>query len=90
VRVTVNEPKIRAEVAATGRRLRDSSQLCPSETEVLVAKLHGGTQDEIGRRIGKSAHNVAQIIGKIRAALDVRDDLELGYLAYERGWVVIE
>lgn len=90
MKITVHEAKIRAELEANGRRMRESMQLCASETDVLVAKLQGGTQEQIGERIGKSAHSVASLVGKVRLALGVRDDIELAYLAYERGWVVID
>jgi DNA-binding NarL/FixJ family response regulator len=90
MKITVNAEKVRAELLAVGRRERDSSRLCPSETELLIAKLQGGNQEEIGRRIGKSRQSVSTILERVRNQLAVRDDLELAYLAIERGYVTVE
>ena len=88
--ITVHADKIRAEIGAKRRRRDQQGQVSAGELEVLVEKLKGGSIGEIAQRLGVKYHTAAQRLSLMRAALDVHDDVQLAYLAYERGWVVIE
>jgi hypothetical protein len=90
LKVTVHEDKVRRELESRGPRNRDSSKLCASEVDVLIAKLHGDVGDAICQRSGKGRQSVSTLLGRVRAALGVRGDVELAYLAYERAWIVVE
>lgn len=91
MKITVNEEKVRAEL---GRKIHRSHLEVPgltgSEVAVLIEKLRGHNSREIGERIGRGVHRVTELLQMTRMALNVRNDSELAYLAYERGWVHIE
>jgi DNA-binding NarL/FixJ family response regulator len=89
MKVVVNTEKIRAEV---GKPHRSSVPefLTPKLLEVLVARLAGATTKELADSLGKHQHTVLHQMGIVRDLLKVDNDIELGYLAVERGWVVID
>lgn len=90
MKITVHEEKVRAELL-TAKTYRDAShRLTECEVQVLISLLHGGKMRDFAKRVGKSEDNISGTLHRVRTRLNVRNNIELAYIAYERGYVVIE
>lgn len=89
--ITVNEDKIRAELGCPARvQHSDPMKLRPAEVRVLCRWLAGLNAREIAAEFGNSWQYVNNMLSAMRVKLGVSGHVQLAYLAYDRGWVLIE
>lgn len=93
MKIKVNADKIYAELGPDYGCTRRSAtdKLTQREVQALVVRLQnpGKEQAEIAERMGVNHHNYAVALLRAKEVLGVRDDYELGLLAYDRGYVVM-
>lgn len=92
MKITVNEDKVRVELAMPAGRVQhaDPMKLRPLEVSVLCHWLSGLGAPEIAAAVGSSQQYVNNLLSALRTKLGVKNHLQLAYLAYDRGYVVIE
>lgn len=95
MKITINVDKIRAELLSPGHDGRQGRHCAPNrmsltEVNALISRLHSGTFAECAARCNTNTKNLSTSLNRVRHKLGAIDDLELGFIAYERGYVTID